>query len=200
MTTKNQTGSALALVQTVILRGDETERKASQKQIDALISIVKETGVSFDAAVCQAALLTLAHAANFGDVRPCQALFDAMPKAARAESLKAWFQHNGPIWVGKEGWREASEKEAKGRANGEGLTYNLIRAELVGPFDKGETVQKPLSLEAILKMVTGAAAKAAKAEVGEGFDGTAEEAERANQLAKRLKSLAGEFAIVKAAA
>lgn len=73
----------------VLIKGSEN--------LNAAIKAVQETGQTYQKSVHQLAVSILYHVGAHGDTTVVQRFISAMPESVRANGLRAWFEHFGPI-------------------------------------------------------------------------------------------------------
>lgn len=69
------------------------------KQLSSKIKLIKSNGAKLDALIQEAALGCIEHAAEHGDVRPANQLWDAMPNGARRNALGMYLVQYGAIRI-----------------------------------------------------------------------------------------------------
>ena len=69
------------------------------KQLSSKIKLIKTNGAKLDALIQEAALGCIEHAAEHGDVRPANQLWDAMPNGSRRNALGMYLVEYGAIRV-----------------------------------------------------------------------------------------------------
>ena len=69
------------------------------KQLSSKIKLIKTNGAKLDALIQEAAIGCIEHAAEHGDVRPANQLWDAMPNGARRNALGMYLCQYGAIRV-----------------------------------------------------------------------------------------------------
>lgn len=71
------------------------------KEITKFIKAIATSGKTLDDRIQLAAMSTINHAAEHGDVTLCCELFKAMPQGARSKALTDWFLMFGPVKVNR---------------------------------------------------------------------------------------------------
>lgn len=85
-------------------------------ELDKMIVGVKTSGVRFDALVQRAAVQCVAQSILHGNTTPANALYEALPKGSRRDSLVAWFEKYGNFaWM--KGERKLAYFKAKSAAD-----------------------------------------------------------------------------------
>ena len=69
------------------------------KQLSSKIKLIKTNGARLDALIQEAAIGCIEHAAEHGDVRPANQLWDAMPNGARRNALGMYLCQYGAMRV-----------------------------------------------------------------------------------------------------
>ena len=69
------------------------------KQLNSKIKLIKTNGAKLDALIQEAALGCIEHAAEHGDVRPANQLWDAMPNGSRRNALGMYLVEYGAIRI-----------------------------------------------------------------------------------------------------
>lgn len=69
------------------------------KQLSSKIKLIKTNGAKLDALIQEVAIGCIEHAAEHGDVRPANQLWDAMPNGARRNALGMYLCQYGAIRV-----------------------------------------------------------------------------------------------------
>ena len=69
------------------------------KQLSSKIKLIKTNGAKLDALIQEAAIGCIEHAAEHGDVRPANQLWEAMPNGARRNSLGMYLCQYGSMRV-----------------------------------------------------------------------------------------------------
>ena len=69
------------------------------KQLSSKIKLIKTNGAKLDALIQEAALGCIEHAAEHGDVRPANQLWEAMPNGSRRNALGMYLVEYGAIRV-----------------------------------------------------------------------------------------------------
>ena len=83
------------------------------KQLNSKIKLIRTNGAKLDALIQEAALGCIEHAAEHGDVRPANQLWDAMPNGSRRNALGMYLCQYGAMRVntGKEQSRFKYQKD-----------------------------------------------------------------------------------------
>ena len=69
------------------------------KQLNSKIKLIRTNGAKLDALIQEAAIGCIEHAAEHGDVRPANQLWEAMPNGARRNALGMYLVEYGAIRV-----------------------------------------------------------------------------------------------------
>ena len=69
------------------------------KQLNSKIKLIRTNGVRLDALIQEAAVGCIEHAAEHGDVRPANQLWDAMPQGSRRNALGMYLVEYGAMRV-----------------------------------------------------------------------------------------------------
>ena len=69
------------------------------KQLNSKIKLIQTNGAKLDALIQEAAIGCIEHAAEHGDVRPANQLWDAMPNGARRNALGMYLVEYGAIRI-----------------------------------------------------------------------------------------------------
>ena len=83
------------------------------KQLNSKIKLIRTNGAKLDALIQEAALGCIEHAAEHGDVRPANQLWDAMPHGSRRNALGMYLCQYGAIRVNNEKDKEQSRFKFK---------------------------------------------------------------------------------------
>jgi len=87
-------------------------------KLDKLIEGIAKTSRKLDADMHLAAVSALVHADEHGDIRPMNALFDAMPKGMRKNALLEWCERFGKFKAAETGKQVVFDKFAKSNVEG----------------------------------------------------------------------------------
>ena len=71
------------------------------KQLNSKIKLIRTNGAKLDALIQDAALGCIEHAAEHGDVRPANQLWDAMPNGSRRNALGMYLCQYGAIRINR---------------------------------------------------------------------------------------------------
>lgn len=158
----------------------------SKAQIKASIKSIITAAVKFQERIQELAVECIAHAKEHGDATLIADLVNGLPNGQRTESLREWVHEYSPIRIKKDGGCGILKKEAKGFTD-----WNLEAAAENPYYKNRETVKKPLTLEALVKMAEGMVKRVDKAEeegnIAEGQD-TAEMKAFASAIAAVAKA------------
>ena len=83
------------------------------KQLSSKIKLIKTNGAKLDALIQEAALGCIEHAAEHGDVRPANQLWDAMPNGSRRNALGMYLVEYGAIRINSGKDKEAARFKFK---------------------------------------------------------------------------------------
>lgn len=144
------------------------------KKIDAAIKSIGQRSKLLDLDIHSTAIQCLLHAEKHGDPRKMDNLLKALGKAHRAEALKVWVGEFSPIaWNGDGvvGIHPKTSKKFKPFA---------VEAADATPFWEltEEKASKPLTFEALKKIIAGLSKKVEKAET----DGTVADGENVIEM------------------
>lgn len=123
----------------------------------------------------------LNHAFEHRDPRKLSNLLAAIHKSARPEAFKVWVENAGPIVFEKGVARMDTSENAK--------PWDLVSANAKPYFEAVENVGKPLTLEALMKILEGVTAKVKKAEDGKLSLGDGEDMAMLHALGARLSGV-----------
>lgn len=158
------------------------------KQILATIRTIKVAAERLQTKIQDVALECLAHAAEHGDATLMDALVKALPRGQRVEALVLWVEAHSPIrWTKDEDGERAGVGMLK-QSNKKYVAFDLEAAEATPYYSfTKENEKKPLTLEALLKLIKNVEKRIDKAE----DDGLIAEGEDVTVMKAYAKALAG---------
>lgn len=103
----------------------EREQANSLATCNKMIKGIARSAVKLNETIHATALLTAAHAKNFGDTTPCAALVDALPMSHRRSLLINWFDAFTPVGIAKDGKTQKMKGHLKGKSEERDKMWNL---------------------------------------------------------------------------
>ena len=157
------------------------------KQVNGLITKVKNMGKKYDQLVHDTGVQCLLHAQEHGDVRLMMRLIEALGKGYRAKGLQVWVEKYSPLAFNGDGKIGIRKEDTKNY-----VPFNVEEADAT-PFwtmpEAEERTAKPLTLEGLHKIVLAFSKQVDKVESGERELGENESIEEITEYVQRLQAV-----------